>query len=72
MYHYIILVIHMIKTITSTDPEEFDKLVNTFETTTTYKTGVSRVFATQTHVNMLEGHKTVFTAIIFYREVPNE
>ena len=58
----------MIKTINAITPEEFDKQVNDFEKQCTYKTGVSRVFAIQTHVTRLEGQPRLYTAVIFYRE----
>jgi hypothetical protein len=57
----------MIRTITETDPIEFDARVNQFERETTYKSGVSRVFATQTHVLRNEGMSTLYVAVIFYK-----
>jgi hypothetical protein len=57
----------MIKTIRAVEPEIFDKLVNEFERKCSYSTGASRVFATQTHVNVSVGLPTVYTAVIFYK-----
>lgn len=59
----------MIKTITSNARDEFDQLVNDFEKGTVYPTGVSRVFATQTHVTVVPGCAPVYTAVIFYKDV---
>lgn len=58
----------MIKTITATDKEEFDKAVNDFEKQTSYKTGVTRCFATQTHCVVRDGQPTVYVAVVFYKE----
>lgn len=61
----------MIKTITAYDETTFDEAVNNFEKETVYNTGVSRVFATQTHVtqiNTSHGPEMQYTAIIFYRD----
>jgi hypothetical protein len=60
----------MIKTIKTNTPEELDNQVNAFEAATCYKTGVSRVFATQTHVTRSPGMETEYVAIIFYKEMP--
>lgn len=51
----------MIKTIHEYDPDAFDATINEFEKT-------HKVFATQTHVNRNEGMRTLFTAVIFYKE----
>lgn len=62
----------MIKTITAHTKEDFDDKVNAFEKEEIYKTGVSRVFATQTHVLRNEGMSTEYIAVIFYHgEVKN-
>jgi hypothetical protein len=60
----------MIKTIIATSPEDLDNAVNNFEKECVYSTGVTRVFATQTHVNMIDGQLPQYTAIIFYKETP--
>ncbi len=62
----------MIKTIVANTPEKLDEAVNEFEKTCIYPTGVSRVFATQTHVNVIENgamYIVQYTAIIFYKGV---
>lgn len=58
----------MIKTIKATTPEDFDQQVNDFEKQTCYKTGITRVFATQTHCIVREGQPTVYVAVVFYKE----
>ena len=60
----------MIKTIIANSPEQLDKQVNEFEKETKYATGVSRVFATQTHISRDPGMAIQYTAIIFYKEMP--
>lgn len=57
----------MIKTIRCTDAKEFDKAVNDFERKAIYSTGVSRVFATQTHIQQEIGTPTLYVAVIFYK-----
>jgi hypothetical protein len=58
----------MIKTLTAEAPEDLDKQVNEFEKRCVYPTGVTRVFATQTHVTQREGYKDpLFVAVIFYK-----
>lgn len=52
----------MIKTIQARDIQEFDNLVNMEELDPK-----KSVFATQTHVNTLEGQATIYTAVIFYK-----
>ena len=56
----------MIKTITERTPEDLDNAVNKFEAECKYLTGVSRVFATQTHVTVTPD-SVLYTAIIFYK-----
>ena len=51
---------HMIKTITETDPLEFDAAVNEFERS-------HQVYATQTHILRNEGMSNLYVAVIYYR-----
>ena len=62
----------MIKTIEAETREEFDERVNAFEKQTAYKTGVSRVFATQTHVIQNVGCKPRYIAVVFYKGYIND
>lgn len=65
----------MIKTINADSPTELDQKVNAFEKQTVYPTGVSRVFATQTHVTVIanaETYRILYTAILFYKGDLNE
>lgn len=57
----------MIKTITTHSPEEQDKKVNEFEKKCVYPTGITRVFATQTHVIQNIGMLPLYVAVIFYK-----
>lgn len=57
----------MIKTIRIDNAIDFEKLVNGFEKQCTYPTGVTRVFATQTHFTHQPGCMPEYIAIIFYK-----
>ena len=60
----------MIKTIVAATPEDLDLAVNSFERAQTTPAGLSRVFATQTHVHIDQygSNHDKFIAVIFYRE----